>query len=120
LIAIVILGVLISMALPRYLKSVEKSRDSEAYVHLGLIRAGELEYYAAHNTYTDTIDHLSTDNPNDLPPPPVGTRLFTYTVTPAPPMMTFTASATRVAGSTTYTITMDHNGRTQRTVTGGL
>ena len=116
LIVVVILGILAGIALPRYIRSLEKSRDSEAYVHLGLIRTAEMEYYADFNTFTNNLDVLSIDNPNLLPPPPIGTRLFTYSVTPAPPMSTFTATATRIAGASTYTVTIDQNGRTLRIV----
>ena len=116
LIVVIILGILASVAIPRYLKSAERSKDAEAYVHLGLIRTAEVDYYAQHNSYTNNLDLLNVDNPNNLPPPPVGTRLFVYSVQPAPPMSTFTGVAVRTAGTTTYTITMDHNGRTTRTV----
>ena len=117
LIVVIILGILAGIALPRYIRSLEKSRDSEAYVHLGLIRTAEIEYYADFNTFTNNLDTLSIDNPNLLPPPPIGTRLFTYSVTPAPPTNNFTATATRVAGTSTHMITIDQNGRTARTVT---
>ena len=117
LIVVVILGFLASIALPRYIKSIEKSRDSEAYVHLGLIRTAELDYYAEFNTYTNNLDAMSIDNPNLLPPPPVGTRLFIYSIQETPPMNSFTATAVRQAGVSTHTITIDHNGLSTRTVT---
>ena len=117
LIVIIILGILATIALPRYLKSVEKSKDAEAYLHLGLIRTAEVDYYAEFNSFTNDIDLLSIDNPNLLPPPPVGTRLFTYDILPQPPMNVFTAMAIRQVGVFTHTIMMDNNGRATRTIT---
>ena len=117
LIVIIILGILASIALPRYMRTAERGKDSEAYVHLSLIRIAELDYYADFNTYTNDLDNLNIDNPNLLPPPPVGTRLFTYSIQPAPLSAVFTATATRTVGLATHTITVDHNGRITRTVT---
>ena len=112
-----ILIFLAGVALPKYLKTAERSKDSEAYVHLGLIRTAEIDYYAEYNTFTDDIDLLNIDNPNLLPPPPVGTRLFTYAIQPPPPTNVFTGVATRQAGISTRIITIDHNGITTRTIT---
>ena len=117
LIVIIILGFLASMALPRYLRTAERSKDSEAYIHLSLIRTAELDYYAEFNTFSNNLDLLNIDNPNLLPPPPVGTRLFTYSIQPAPPTNVFTAIATRQAGTSTHTITINQNGLTTRTIT---
>ena len=117
LIVIIILGILAGIALPRYLRTAERSKDSEAYVHLSLVRTAQIDYYAEFNTFSNNLDVLNIDNPNLLPPPPVGTRLFTYSILPAPPMNVFTAIATRQAGIYTHTITIDHNGRTTRTIT---
>ena len=117
LIVIIILGILASVALPKYLRTAERSKDAEAYVHLSLIRTAELDYYADFNTFTNNIDNLNIDNPNLLPPPPVGTRLFNYTIQPVPPTNVFTAIAVRQVGISTHTITIDHNGRTVRTIT---
>ena len=117
LIVIIILGILASVALPKYLRTAERSKDAEAYVHLSLIRTAELDYYADFNTFTNNIDNLNIDNPNLLPPPPIGTRLFNYTVQPVPPTNVFTATAVRQAGAITHTITIDNNGRTARTIT---
>lgn len=118
LIVIIILGILASIAMPRYLSSIEKSRDAEAYVHLSTIRIAELDYYAEFHTYTNNFDLLNVDNPNNLEKPPVGTRLFDYSIEAEAPTNTFTAIASRQAGDTQHTITIDHHGRVNRVVTG--
>ena len=114
IIVVVILGILAALALPQYLKTVERSRGSEAIIHLGTIRTGEMNYYAENRAYTSDFELLDIDDPNLLPPPPVGTRLFAYTIdTPAP--NTFTASAQRVrSDGALEVITMNENGRITR------
>lgn len=45
MIAVVILGVLASISVPLYLKSVEHGRQAEAYQTLGAIRSAVIRYY---------------------------------------------------------------------------
>ncbi len=118
LIVIIILGVLAALALPQYLRTVEKGRSSEAIIQLGTLRTGEINYYVEHRTYTDQFDLLDVDDPNRLPAPPNGTRLFDYTLTvPAPD--TFTASAHRIqADGTDEVVIMNENGKMSRILTG--
>ena len=111
LIVIIILGILAALALPQYLRTIEKGRSSEAIIHLGMIRIAEINYYAEHRIYTDNFDALDIDDPNDLPTPPVGTRLFGYSITAGG--STFTASAVRTLGGEILTI--NENGRITRT-----
>ncbi|MBI4436302.1 MAG: prepilin-type N-terminal cleavage/methylation domain-containing protein [Candidatus Omnitrophica bacterium] len=114
LIVIIILGILAALALPQYLKTVERGRGAEAIVNLGTIRTGELNYYAENRVYTPDLDLLDIDNPNFLPPPPDGTRLFDYTLSvPAPD--TFTAMAQRIRpDGTIEIITINEKGRITR------
>ncbi len=117
LIVVIILGILVALALPRYLRTVEKSRSSEALIHLATIRTAELNYYAENRIYTGDWNLLDIDNPNSLPGPPTGTRLFTYNITPGP--NAFTASANRIRpDGTQEIITIDQNGKITRAVTG--
>jgi len=119
LIVIIILGILAALALPQYLRTVEKSRGSEALIHLGTIRTVEMNFYAENRQYTNDWSLLDIDNPNDLPSPPTGTRLFTYSIT-IPVPGTFTASARRVrADGSEEVITMNENGRITRFSTSG-
>lgn len=111
LIVIIILGILAALALPQYLRTVERGRSSEAIIHLGSIRISEINYYAEHRIYSDSFDELDLDDPNDLPTPPVGTRLFDYSITSGG--NTFTASAVRIQGGEVLTI--NENGRITRT-----
>ena len=114
LIVVIILGILAALALPQYLKTVERSRGSEAIIHLGAIRTGELNYYAEHRGFTADIDDLAVDNPNFLSPPPEGTRLFDYTIE-VPASNTFTASAQRIrADGTIEIVTINEKGHITR------
>lgn len=115
LIVIIILGVLAALALPQYIRTVEKSRASEAYIHLGTIRLAEMNYYAQHREYTDNWALLDIDNPNLLPSPPVGTRLFDYFIE-IPSPASFTASARRVhPDGSQEIVTINELGRITRT-----
>lgn len=116
LIVIIILGVLAALALPQYLRTVERGRSSEAIIHLGTIRIAEMNYYAEHRAYTDAWTVLDIDNPNDLPIPPDGTRLFEYTIEIAEGQDTFTASARRTRpDGTDDIVTINERGRITRT-----
>lgn len=112
LIVIIILGVLAALALPQYLRTVERGRSSEALIHLGTIRTAEMDYYAEHRLYTDNWDNFSIDNPNALlSPEEGGTRLFNYEVTANDPPGTFTASATRTRpDGSEELVTINENG----------
>lgn len=115
LIVVVILGVLAGLAIPQYLKTVERSRGSEAFIHLDAIRMAEMTYYAQHRVYTTDFSLLDIDNPNLLPPPPVGKRLFNYSIeTSTPFSFTATASRFRLDG-VEEVVTINEFGRLVRT-----
>jgi prepilin-type N-terminal cleavage/methylation domain-containing protein len=60
-VAVVIVGILGAIALPRFTKLIEKSRASEGIMWLQVVRAAERRYYAYHNCYG-----LYASNVNDL------------------------------------------------------
>mgnify|MGYP001595454937 CR=1 FL=1 len=111
LIVVIILGILAAIALPQYIRTIDRGRASEAIIHLGTIRTGEIEYYAQHRSYTEDWGRLEIDNPNELPNPPVGTRIFNYSITVAAPD-TFTASAVNPLSG--EVVTMNEFGRITR------
>lgn len=51
LIVIVIVGVLATIALPNFTKTVEKAKADQAITYLKVIRTGEKIYYANNSTY---------------------------------------------------------------------
>lgn len=75
LMVVIIIGILAAVAIPRYLKTREKARMSEALSTLGQLRSSELRYYAAEGTYTNQINELDFD-PDEVS----GTPLFLYDI----------------------------------------
>jgi type IV pilus assembly protein PilA len=57
-VVIVIIGVLAAFGVPRFLKSVERSKAAEAFSYLAAIRAGEERYQAREGSYAANITDL--------------------------------------------------------------
>jgi len=51
MIVVIILGVLTTLVIPQYSKIMERSRQSEAYTSLGVIRGAQVRYYAEYADY---------------------------------------------------------------------
>ena len=102
IIVVIIIGVLASLALPRFFNTVELSRAAEAYTNLGALRESFMRCAIRQNVnpVTTVQCHLTgatqpgldIDNPNAL-----NNRLFDYTmfanITGAPATPTFTVQA---------------------------
>ena len=58
IIVVIVIGILASIALPRYLKVMEKARSTEAKQILGTVRSAQMRYYASHQNYTDNFAAL--------------------------------------------------------------
>src|SRR5438552_554934 len=57
-VVIVIIGVLAAFGVPRFLKSVERSKAAEAFAYLSAVRAAQERYQAREGTYADSISKL--------------------------------------------------------------
>lgn len=64
ILVVIILGILASLGLTNYTKTVEKSRIAEAKTILGQIRTAEEAYKLEYGGYTDSFSELGLD---DLP-----------------------------------------------------
>ena len=119
LIVVIIIGILVTLALPGFQRSMEAARQAEARTILGNLYQAERAYYAEKETYTTASD---TANPLMAPIPPVGSpeHYFSYGVT-ATGATGFIATATRkTTGAPTssrapdygtpYTITINQSG----------
>ena len=109
IIVIIIIGVLASLALPKFFKTVEYSRSSEALVSLGAIRRAMDICYQPSTSYTpcSTFNNLSVADPGTT----VGAHWAYGLGTPG--ATTYTITATRNAvdgGTTTDTITINQDG----------
>jgi prepilin-type N-terminal cleavage/methylation domain-containing protein len=62
-VVIVMLGVLATFAVPRYLSSVEKSRAAEAFHYLSRVEAAQERYHSSHGAYASSLADLEGDLP---------------------------------------------------------
>ena len=74
LVVVVVIGILASLAVPRFLKTVEKARIAEAKNWLGEMRSSEIRYRLESSAYTTNLALLDIDNPNNVTP-----RYYNYT-----------------------------------------
>jgi type IV pilus assembly protein PilA len=57
-VVIVIIGVLAAFGVPRFIKSVEKSKASEAFEYLASVRTAQERYQAQYGTYATNVTDL--------------------------------------------------------------
>src|SRR5438034_3673057 len=57
-VVIVIIGVLAAFGVPRFIKSLERSKAAEAFAYLSSVRAAQERYHAQNGTYASTIADL--------------------------------------------------------------
>jgi prepilin-type N-terminal cleavage/methylation domain-containing protein len=62
-VVIVIIGVLAAFGVPRFLKSVEKSKASEAFGYLAAVRSAQERYLAQNGTYSNNVSLLDIQYP---------------------------------------------------------
>ena len=58
IVVVIIIGVLASIAVPQYLKAVERAKRGKAFAYLSFIRDAEQMYRAEKDTYTTSMDEL--------------------------------------------------------------
>lgn len=116
LMVVIIIGVLVTIAIPNYTRAVERSKGSKAKGTLDAIRKAELQYRALSDSYTATIDNLTEV---DLPITNIAAdNDWTYTI--AATVSTVTITAARKAGPFSGdTITIDQEGIVSADTTGG-
>jgi len=113
---VIIVGILVSFAIPRYLKTVEKSRMAEAYMVLGSVRTSQVRSLLENSTYASSLAQL------DFDPSAAGAfsgaPIYAYSIAPGAGPAGFVAVATRgsdppltLSGCATgYTIRLNHDG----------
>ena len=100
LIVVIIIGILASIAMPQYFRTLEKSRSAEAVTNTGAIRMALDRYWYQESAVTTDLDLLDIDNPNDIT-----NKLYTYAITDDgtdASTRKYTVTATRTVGATTY------------------
>lgn len=121
IIVIIIIGVLASLALPRFFSTVEYSKGAEAMVSISAIRQSVERCYLMRNAFTNcnAFTAMDIEDPGLAP-----NAHFTYTFVPAPGPNSYTITATRNSrdGGTGGTIILRYNdggsGSVTRTGTG--
>ena len=78
MIVVIIIGILASLALPRFIKARMTAKSAEALVNLGMVRSSEWRYYLVYDTFTNNLNNLDVDNPNNVP-----NVMFDYDITSA-------------------------------------
>ena len=61
IVVIIIIGVLASLGLPQFFKTVEKGRMAEGTSLLGTLRAAQLRYYAEKAAFVTAVANLDVD-----------------------------------------------------------
>ena len=57
-VVIVIIGVLAAFGVPRFIKSVERSKAAEAFAYTAAVRSAQERYHAREGTYSATVTDL--------------------------------------------------------------
>ena len=57
-VVVVIIGVLVAFAVPRFRATVERSKAAEAFNYLAVVQAAQERYHARQSTYSDDLDEL--------------------------------------------------------------
>jgi len=100
IVAIIIVGVLAGLAIPRFSSTIEKSRTAEAINILETLRNAQEVYKLENGVYTDTPDDLDVTIPASR-----NFKVPTVSDSPEP-----VASIERDASGYQYTLTIDTNG----------
>ncbi len=93
-VVIVIIGVMAAFGVPRFLKSVERSKAAEAFAYLSSVRAAQERYQAQQGTYASDLNLLDVVQ---APPKYFNVGICTATET------TWNLTMTRKAGTAGYT-----------------
>ncbi len=110
LIVVIIIGVLASIALPRYVATLEKARSAEAIVNIFSVKSALDSYWYEHGFdltgATLPVDGsqgtLNIDNPNAIV-----NKLYAYRISglgSATGSRSYTVTATRTTGDKTYIV----------------
>ena len=112
IIVIIIVGVLASLALPRFFKTVEYSRSTEALTSLNAVRQAMERCYLQRASYAtcDVFGNLDVEDPSASP----NSHFATYVMSGlAATTYTITATRnTRDGGVATHTVFLTNNGAT--------
>lgn len=113
---IIIIGIMLGVALPKYMKMAEKTKASNAKRVLDIIRKAEEAYYAENSIYIDYPSTSSTDTlgiAEEIPKSKIDNDADWDYGVPTAGGDTFTATANRIRGASNLrnrVISLDNNG----------
>lgn len=117
LVVVVIVGIVAGLAVPNYSSMVERTKVKDAQGTLNIVYRAEGMYKLSYLGY-GTLDQLVAGNYLDPNPSSDPNWTFTVTASGGPPATSFTATATRKAGSESdKTVSLDKDW-TGDTITG--
>ncbi|MFC1630946.1 type IV pilin protein [Candidatus Omnitrophota bacterium] len=64
MIVVIIVGILASLALPRFIRARDTARSAEALNNLGLLRGSQIRYFVANDAYSGNLALLDVDDPS--------------------------------------------------------
>ncbi|MDQ2780285.1 MAG: type IV pilin protein [Pseudomonadota bacterium] len=100
MVAVVVVGVLLSLALPSLLGSIRKSRRSEAFNKLGAVQLAQERFRANNPTYAGNLTNGAASAPPGLSlPATTADGRYTLALEGAPTATTYSVSATPISGS---------------------
>jgi len=109
IIVVIVIGILASIALPRFIRVAERARVAEAKSILDALRGSQMRYLAQWNTYTGSTSLL------DTPPPPAKYFTFGANAQTSAATTQVIATATRNTvenpGWGSYTVTISPDGQ---------
>ena len=103
LVVVLIIGILAAIALPQYMKAVEKARASEAITLLENFIRAENMYKMATGTYTQDLEALDITLPNISGTRFFSTNNFNFTVSTAGMTDMYAITATRATNGVAVT-----------------
>jgi general secretion pathway protein G len=85
IVVMAIVSMLVALAVPRYFRSVERSKEAVLKQDLSVIRDALDKFYSDAGRYPDAIDELVAKRYlRKIPPDPITERADTWQVTPPP------------------------------------
>ena len=111
IIVIIVIGILASIALPRYMRVAERARAAEAKSMLSAIRSSQFRYAAQHNNFTATYANLDIESSPE--------KYFNYSASDGViklpgfgifPIGIATRTSEEIGGLEQYTIAIDEDG----------
>ena len=118
LVVVLIIGILAAVALPQYVKAVERSRSAEAIQRLGDLATAQQVYYMQHNGFAGSADK----DKMDIAFPELNTTSYTIAVTNQSGASAAEMTATRSNGTysgAVLTLEIDNTGRITKSCAGG-